>query len=92
MAVSSASVTVSTSATALNQADTDDNPGKTGQSILVRNVGANTIYLGGSGVTTVNGYPLGVGSDVAVQLAPNETLYGIVAASTESARVLVQGV
>lgn len=63
MAFASAPVTVATTATALHASDAD------GQSLLVSNVGAATVYLGPAGVTTSQ-FPLTrVGDD-----ATNDTL------------------
>jgi len=49
VAFASAPVTVATTATALHASDAD------GQSLLVSNVGAATVYLGPAGVTTSTG-------------------------------------
>lgn len=92
MAVSSAAVSVTTSATALDQTDTSENGSQFGQSLLLRNNGSQTVYLGGSAVSTANGYPLGVGEEKAVRLDSSEKIYGIVAATTCEVRVLAQAV
>lgn len=86
MSVSSAAVTVTTSATALHAADADPH------SVAVANVGASTVYLGGSDVTTANGFPLAAGASVPVGLSPSEILYGRVTSGTVEVRVLRQGV
>ena len=46
-----------------------------------------TVYLGASGVTTTDGYPLLPGGRFAVDLGLGEELYGIVASSTQAVRV-----
>jgi hypothetical protein len=51
---------------------------------LIANVGSATVYLGGSGVTTANGYPLDPGEY-------EGNLYGIVASGTNAVRVLEWG-
>jgi hypothetical protein len=60
---------------------------------LIANVGSATVYLGGSGVTTANGYPLDPGeklaSDGGTEYEGN--LYGIVASGTNAVRVLEWG-
>lgn len=82
-----ASATVATTATALHASDAD------GQSLLVSNVGAATVYLGPAGVTTSSGVPLAAGASVSINdLAAGERIYGIVASSTNEVRVLRQGV
>lgn len=87
MAFASATVSVATTATALHASDAD------GQSLLVSNVGAATVYLGPAGVTTATGLPLAAGASVSINsLVGGEVLYGIVAASTNEVRVLRQGV
>lgn len=90
MAVSTRTVSVGTTATQLDAAEADAN---TGYSILVRNAGTSTIYLGGSDVdTSTKGYPLAAGESVAFDLYLAEHLYGIVASGTVSATVLQSGV
>lgn len=87
----SRAVTVTTTATRLD-AITDNADNKSGQSIAVYNNGAATVYLGDSGVTTANGYPLGVGEHWAENLASGDELYGRVAAGTVEVRVIESGV
>lgn len=59
---------------------------------LIHVLGAGTVYLGGSDVTSSNGLPTEKhATPEAVIIPPNEQLYAIVATSTESVRVLVQG-
>ncbi len=66
--------------------------------ILINN-GANTVFIGDSAVTTSTGFPIKTDevfspSDLAHQSLTgrdDERMYGIVAASTENVRVLLQG-
>ena len=83
MAVSSTAVTVADTATLLATGGSSG-----GDSVAVYNNGAETVFLGGSGVTTAAGYPLGAGEHVGIDLERGESLYGIVAAATEECRVL----
>lgn len=91
MAVVGAVVAVATTATLLSAADTDS---VSGQSIYVTNAGSNPIFLGGAAVTTGTGYSLAAGASLPwpLALSVGEALYGIVAAATESAKVLRTGV
>jgi len=80
MAVTSAQVTVTTSAVALSAAETDS---RGGESVAVKNTDAsNAVYLGGSSsVTTGTGYKLGAGEVLSVDLDMGESLYAISAGS-----------
>lgn len=80
MAVTSAQVTVTTSAVALSSAETDS---RGGESVAVKNTDAtNAVYVGGtSGVTTSTGYKLGAGEVLALDLDMGESLYAISAGS-----------
>jgi len=88
MSVQSAAVTVATTATALAAVDDDFS------SIEVANVGAATVYIGGSDVTTSNGFPVAAGASwyPPQSLAGGERVYGIVASGTVEVRVLRFGV
>lgn len=56
---------------------------------FIRNVGANTVYLGGLSVTTATGFPFKVDEILIVQTWPRSgILYGIVVAATEEVAVL----
>ena len=94
MAVSSAWVTVTTTATRL---DTDETEvGHNGMSLVVQvpSTATQTVWLGGSDVDpAANGYPKTAGSEVAVnELGPNEHLYARVASGTQLVYVLRTGV
>lgn len=95
MAVNSGVVTVTTAATALTGTDAD-NSLYPGRSILVKNPGSVTVYLGGSDVTAdtvaaTGGYPLAPGESLPFDSPAGEVLYGIVAASTSTVNVLRRG-
>ena len=67
--------------------------GKTGASwvYLHAPTGGNTIYIGPSTVTVANGLELPKGALNEIWLAEADTLYGIVATSTQSLMVLKSG-
>ena len=52
-------------------------------SIGIHNIGINTIYLGDSTVTAVNGFPLEPGEKLSFDLDANVVLYGISSATNE---------
>ncbi len=57
--------------------------------LVITNTGDQTVYLGGSGVLTTTGYPLGQG--LSIYLLPAVTtaaLYGVVAADSEVVGVM----
>jgi hypothetical protein len=82
MAVATA-VAVSTTAVALVAGN------GVARDVAVFNAGPNTVYIGGSAVTSTTGYPLTSGSDLVYPLGHSEILYGICAsAESATARVL----
>lgn len=76
-------VTVATTATAIPSTAL---VGRT--TIVIKNTGAATIYLGSSTVTTSNGFPLAANAVIELDLDEVVPIYGIVAASTETVRIL----
>lgn len=85
-AVTSAQVTVTTAATALDQSTAG------ARSLLVRNRGAVAVYLGGSTVTTSTGTQLDPGESASVDILKyGSGLYGITASSTARVDVLQVG-
>jgi hypothetical protein len=76
------SVSCSTSATNLTPS-----PLASRTSLLVTNNGTNTIFIGGSGVTTSNGTPLLPGATFSDDVG-SQGYFCVVAAGTENARVL----
>jgi hypothetical protein len=91
MSISHGIVSVTTAATALN-ASLDG--GKDGSTISIQNpTGGATVYIGGAGVTTASyGFLLTAGTTFTVELNQGETLFGIVASSTQNVAVFRQGV
>lgn len=90
MAVTSAQVTVGTSATALSAAETDSRSGE--QLRLLNSDATNAVFIGPAGVTTATGYKLLAGATIgAIELDAGETLYGVVAAGTVVVHVLRLG-
>jgi len=83
-------VTVGTVATLLSAAEA----GRDGQTVLVQNPsGGANVFLGGTGVTTTSyGYLITAGSAFAVDLQVGESLFGVVASSTQNVSVIRQGV
>jgi len=90
MAIAHARISITTAETLLSKTAA----GKDGQTILIQNPsGGNTVYLGGTGVTSSDyGYILLAGTDMSVDLQNGESFYGIVASSTQTVNVLYQGV
>jgi hypothetical protein len=79
----SAQVTVTTTATLLVAASTFD------QTVWIHNSGG-ALYIGGSNVTTANGYKLDTDDKMELPVGDNEGLYGIVASGTTTVFVLKQ--
>lgn len=52
--------------------------------VLVRNPSTVTVYLGTVAVTTTTGFPLGAGDAISLTLVNRGTLYGVVAAATQT--------
>ena len=86
MSLESSAVTIAATATVIAT-------GKTGASwvYLHAPTGGNTIFIGPSTVTAANGLELPKGALQTVWLAEADTLYGIVATSTQSLMVLKSG-
>ena len=88
MAIKSAVVSVTTSATQLNAPDADS---QAGESVVIYNAGASSIFLGGSAVTAAAGFPLAAAATIAITLDGGENIYAITASGTISTNVLTQG-
>jgi hypothetical protein len=61
------------------------------ESITIRNIdsGTTTVYVGGSDVTTANGYPLDSANPaISIDIDDSVVIYGIVSAGTASVRSL----
>lgn len=84
--VSSAQISVTSTATLIVNADTD------GCRILVHNKTGTVVYLGGSDVTSSNGMGVDSGAGpVEITLPANAKLYGITASSSTTVQVLKIG-
>jgi hypothetical protein len=79
----SAQVSVGTTATLLVASTGFD------QTVWIHNSGGAT-YIGGSNVTTANGYKLDTDDKMELPVGDNEGLYGIVASGTNTVFVLKQ--
>ena len=79
----STQVTITTTASIIVSA-------KSYKNIYLHNLGGGAIYLGGSNVTTSNGYKLDNGDKMQVPVGDNEGLYGIAASGTHTIAVLSQ--
>lgn len=86
----SRAVTVTTTATRLDTTD-DTADHIVGQSLVFYNNGSVTVYLGGSDVTTSNGFPIAAGSSSPGLNDTAEAWYGITASSSADVRVLEGG-
>jgi len=61
--------------------------------VYIKNLDGNEdIYVGGSGVTTANGYPLKAKEELWIDLTPNAKIYAIKSGNAEDIRVLEAGV
>jgi hypothetical protein len=89
MAITHERISITTTATLLSATVS----GRDGQTLMIQNPSAGSVtYLGGAGVTSTSyGYALSPGSDMSIDLANGETLYGIVASSTNTVNVIRQG-
>lgn len=47
-----------------------------------------TVFFGGPGVTSANGYPVATGTTFTFYVGPNDDLYAVVAATIQSINVL----
>ena len=90
MALTHGIVAVGTTATLLSALEA----GRDGQTVLVQNPsGGANVFLGGAGVTTTSyGYLITAGSAFAIDLQNGESLFGVVASSTQNVSVIRQGV
>ncbi len=60
------------------------------QNIYLHNLGGGPIYIGGSNVTTSNGYKLDNGDKLSIIIGDLEALYGVAASGTHTVAVLAQ--
>lgn len=88
--IANARVTVGTTPTLLTTTETDT---MAGSRLLVRNSSATaSVFLGGSGVTTANGYEVPSGASVSLVLDSGDALYAVVGVGTIDVHVLRIGV
>jgi hypothetical protein len=80
----SAQVSVTTTAIVIVPATNFD------QTANLHNLGGGAIYLGGSDVTTANGYKFDNGDKLTVTVGDREALYAIAASGTHTVAVLTQ--
>ena len=80
----SSQVTVSTTAVIIAPA------ANSYQNIYLHNLGGGAIYIGGSNVTTSNGYKLDNGDKLSIIIGDVEALYGVAASGTHTLAVLAQ--
>ena len=78
--------------TATAAAIVDGSAGNNGYplSATVKNSGATTMYVGGSDVTNSNGFAVGAGEAVSVDLV-NDILYAVTASGTTTVQILRVG-
>jgi hypothetical protein len=79
----STQVTITTTASIIVSANSYKN-------IYLHNLGGGAIYLGGSNVTTSNGYKLDNGDKLTLIIGDTEALYGVAASGTHTLAVLAQ--
>jgi hypothetical protein len=79
----STQVTITTTASIIVSANSYKN-------IYLHNLGGGAIYLGGSNVTTSNGYKLDNGDKLSLIIGDVEALYGVAASGTHTLAVLAQ--
>ena len=60
------------------------------RNIYLHNLGGGAIYIGGSNVTTSNGYKLDNGDKLSIIIGDVEALYGVTASGTHTLAVLAQ--
>ena len=79
----STQVTITTTASVIVSANSYRN-------IYLHNLGGGAVYLGGSNVTTSNGYKLDNGDKLTLIIGDVEALYGVAASGTHTLAVLAQ--
>lgn len=92
MALTGVRVTVAATATLISSTVTRTGLAHT-RTVRIQNpVGGQIVYLGGSNVSgTVYGYALAVGAEILLTLSGGDSIYGIVAATTQVVNVLDTG-
>lgn len=85
MSVKSSQVTLTTSPTLMVTADVD------GCRVVIHKVKSHSIYLGGSNVTSSNGFLFDHDGTVDIFLGSNDKLYGCAGTGTETSYILTIG-
>ncbi len=88
--ISSAQVTVDSTADLVAEASTDTSGGN-GYDLAVSNRGSVAVYLGDAAVSSSIGFQLDPGASVAFWLGPGEALYGITVSGSARLDVLRVG-
>lgn len=78
----STSVTVGTTAVVVVSADNKN------RQVAIHNAGGGKVYLGGSAVTSSNGFHLANAESIVLDIPTGETVYGISASGTNAVVVL----
>lgn len=92
MAVTAHAVPVGTTAERLDAVDDGDNRIRKLASVAVCNNGSAIVYIGGSDVTDEEGYPLGPGQHLGIEVSHGEGVYAVAATGTQDVRVLEENV
>ena len=79
----STQVTITTTASVIVSANSYRN-------VYLHNLGGGAIYIGGSNVSTSNGYKLDNGDKLSIIIGDVEALYGVAASGTHTLAVLAQ--
>ncbi len=79
----STQVTITTTASIIVSANSYKN-------VYLHNLGGGPIYIGGSNLTTSNGFKLDNGDKLTLIIGDTEALYGVAASGTHTLAVLAQ--
>lgn len=90
MPIVSTAPSVGTTASKVAGVSTTAGAIRAGACLLV-NIGGATVYLGGSNVTTANGYPIDPGGNFNGEIRDGDDLYAVTASGTVACRVLQIG-
>ena len=77
--------------TASDKAPSRGGTGRVGRTVLLENRGTGSIFIGGSTVTTANGYEWDAGKEAGIDLEPSDELWAV-ASSSQQVQVLQFGV
>lgn len=89
MAVSQSRVTVGTSVTLIGSPETD---GDRRSSVIIRNRGSVSIFIGGSGVTSTNGFQLDAGESITAEFIASDSIYAVTSTGSAICHILQTGV